>query len=61
MAYRIYKGYTGTKCIRKFDNLDDAKMWCWLKDRGEEPYRIEWVEEADEERGIPERKNKMYF
>ena len=60
MVYRIYKGYTGTKCVRKFDNLEDAQMWCWVRD-GVDPYRIEWVEEADEDRGIPERKNKMYL
>jgi hypothetical protein len=60
MTYRIYKGYGGTKCVRKFENLEDAQMWCWVRDH-DEPYRIEWTELADEERGIAERKNKMFF
>ena len=59
MTYRIYKGYTGTKCVKKFDNLRDAQMWCWVRDH-DEPYRIEWVEPADERNGVSERKNKMY-
>lgn len=57
MTYRVYKGYKGTKCIRKFDNLDDAQMWCWVRESG--PYRIEWTEPADK-RGR-ERQNKMFM
>ena len=60
MSYRIYKGYRGTKCIRKFDSLEDAQMWCVIRDHTE-PYRIEWIEPADEERGIRERKNRIFI
>lgn len=49
MVYRVYKGYAGTKCIRKFDNLQEAQMWCWSRDR-EEPYRIEWEYENGDKR-----------
>lgn len=59
MTYRVYKGYTGTKCVKKFDSLQDAQTWCWVRDRTE-PYRIEWVEPEDERHGIRERKEKMY-
>lgn len=57
MTYRVYKGYKGTKCIRKFDNLDDAQMWCWVRESG--PYRIEWTEPADKHGR--ERQNKMFM
>lgn len=59
MTFKVYNGYMGTKCIKKFDNLQDAQTWCWIRDR-KEPYRVEWTEPADEDNGIRERKNKMY-
>lgn len=40
-VYKVYKGYKGKRCIKKFDDLIEAQMWCWSKDK-EEPYRIEW-------------------
>lgn len=40
MQYRVYKA-NGTRCIRKFDTLDEAQGWCWTRDTGE-TYRIEW-------------------
>lgn len=59
MTFRIYKGYTGTKCVRNFDSLEDAQTWCIVRDR-KETYRIEWVEPADERHGIRERKCRIF-
>lgn len=59
MTYRVYKGYTGTKCVRKFKNLQDAQTWCWVRDHTE-PYRIEWVEPEEERYGIRERRVTLY-
>jgi hypothetical protein len=58
MAYRVYRGYSGRKCIRRFDSLDDAQMWCWSRDRVD-PYRIEWTEPATKDR--PERKMRQFI
>lgn len=44
MTYRVFTT-NGTKCIRKFDNLDDAKSFCWLRDGN--GYRIEWQYEGE--------------
>lgn len=40
MEYRVYKA-NGSKCIRKFEKLEDAQAWCWTVDTGK-AYRIEW-------------------
>lgn len=45
MTYRIYKA-NGSKCIRKFESLDEAKEWCWLTETGNY-YRIEWQYEDE--------------
>lgn len=47
MTYRIYKR-NGIKCIRKFDNLDDAKTWVWLREDCSQ-YRIEFQYENESE------------
>lgn len=39
VTFRVYKLH-GTKCIRKFDNLDDAKSWVNIR---EDWYRVDWV------------------
>lgn len=46
MSDVIYKVYSarGSKCIRKFNDIDEAKEWCWLKER---EYRIELVYEGE--------------
>jgi hypothetical protein len=41
--YRVYEA-NGTRCIRKFESLDDAKAWAWTVATGKS-YRIEWAEE----------------
>ena len=58
MWFRIYKGRYGTKCIRKFDNLEDAEYYLNVRDL-KCIYRIEWTEPADEEHGIRERHNVL--
>lgn len=45
MTYRVFKS-NGTKCIRKFENIEDAKAWCWTVDTGC-VYRIEWQYENE--------------
>ena len=40
MTYRVFKS-NGSKCIRKFDSIDEAKAWCWSVDTGC-AYRIEY-------------------
>ena len=57
MAFKVYKGFHGTKCVRKFDVLEDAQTWCNIH---ENMYRIEWVEPANDRYGIGERKNVIY-
>lgn len=46
MTYKVYKA-NGTKCIKKFENIDEAHEWCWLKDNGNE-YRIEFQYENED-------------
>lgn len=46
MTYRVYTE-NGTKCIRKFDSLDEAKRWCMVRDTGK-TYRIEFQYEGEE-------------
>lgn len=41
MTYRVFK-FDGTKCIRKFDSIEDAKTWCYTVNTGE-TYRIEFI------------------
>ena len=56
LTFRVYK-INGTKCIRKFDNLEEAQSWVWVH---EDLYRVDWVEPALTRNGytvIPERKN----
>lgn len=45
MTYRVFKS-NGTKCIRKFENIEDAKAWCWTVGTGC-LYRIEWQYENE--------------
>lgn len=47
--YKVYEGYLGKRCVRVFDRIEDAQIWCWSKDR-DEPYRIEWVTEDGSKR-----------
>lgn len=48
MTYRIFTA-DGTKCIRKFDTMSEAREWCW---EHEGYHRIEWQyeDEADARR-----------
>ena len=46
LTYRVYLA-GGTHCIRKFDNLDEACQWCWVRDTGK-VYRIEYQLEGEE-------------
>lgn len=39
MTCKIYK-LNGTRCIRKFDSIEDAQRWCWTVNTGDN-YRIE--------------------
>lgn len=45
MTYRVFKS-NGTKCIRKFESIDEAKAWCWTMNTGHS-YRIEWQYEDE--------------
>lgn len=42
IEFKVYK-LNGTKCIRKFDSLEEAQSWVWVH---EDLYRIDWVEPA---------------
>lgn len=42
ICYRVYK-VLGSKCIRKFDNFEDAVNWV---DKHDDFYNIEWSEPA---------------
>ena len=33
MIYRVFKS-NGSKCIRKFESLQEAQEWCWTVDTG---------------------------
>jgi hypothetical protein len=58
LTFRVYTR-TGSKCIRKFDALEDAKSWCFVR---ENKYRIDWTEPAQVFGGcyVPERNNSVY-
>ena len=45
MIFRVFKS-NGTKCIRKFDSIEEAKVWCWTMDV-DHRYRIEWQYEGE--------------
>ena len=42
MTYRIYKA-NGTKCVRRFESLQDALGWCFDPIRRSRPHRIEYA------------------
>lgn len=46
MQYRVYEA-NGTRCIRKFDSIDEAQEWCWTVDTGKS-YRIEFQYDGEE-------------
>ena len=45
MVYRVFTT-NGSKCIRKFESLEEAQVWCWVKDV-DHGYRIEWQYEGE--------------
>lgn len=48
MTYRVYKR-NGTKCIKKFESIEDAKRWCWCRaNSNPNLYRIEFQYEGEE-------------
>jgi hypothetical protein len=58
MTFRVFTR-TGTKCIRKFNSLDDAKHYTYVH---ENAYRIEWTEPACKVGGcyVRERHNRVF-
>lgn len=46
MQYRVYEA-NGTRCIRKFDSLDEAQAWCWTVDTGK-GYRIDFQYDGED-------------
>ena len=46
MQYRVYE-MNGTRCIRKFDSIDEASEWCMVVDTGKS-YRIEFQYDGEE-------------
>ena len=47
MTYKVYKA-NGTKCVKTFESIDEAKSWIWTRDNGN-TYRIEYKYEDEEE------------
>ena len=47
MTYRVFKS-NGTKCIRKFESIDEAQEWCWTANASHS-YRIEFQYEGESE------------